>query len=107
MMGHVHPVPVIGFFLPVVWFAAALKKRPERTTLDGGRYGCTCEFKQRRRKVNILNECVKPLTGLDSFWIADHEWHALGLFEHPPFVLIVVLAEHEALISCVDDNRVF
>ena len=106
VVGHVHPVAVVGRFFPTLGFLARFQKGFEGTALDGLGDGGSRKVEHRGGVVGVLDDRVEALARLDGLGVPDEEGHAHGLFVHPTLVLVVVLAKHETLVAGVDDQGV-
>ncbi len=69
-------------------------------------YGGAGEIEHGGGVVDVFNDRVELLARFYGLGVADEERHTHGLFVHPALVLIVVLAEHEALVARVDDHGI-
>ena len=82
--------------------APARRLRPCMSA-DAGRPG---GVEERRREVDVERHRVAPRARLDRRRPADEERHAQRLLVHEPLVEQAVVAEEEALVAGVDDDRV-
>ena len=106
MMGHVHPIAVVGGLFPALGFAAGFADTPEGMPLHGGRRGDTGKVEHERGEIDVLNNGIGTDTGLGSFGIAHDKRHAHRGIVGPAFVLIIIFAQPETLVTGVYDHGV-
>ena len=106
MVGHVHPVAVICLLLPTTRFLAGLANRLEAVALHvAGRLN-PGESEHGGSEVDVAHDGVGSTARLDRLGVAHEEGHPHGLVVHPSLVLVVVFAEHEALVPSIEDHGI-
>ena len=102
---HVHPVAVVGGLAPIGGRCAAQQRRQAAALHEVGGFDAG-ESQQRRRKVGVVDQRPRPRAGRGRRRVAHEQRDAQRFLVHPALVDVVVLAEHEALVGGVNDDRI-
>ena len=79
----------------------------QRISLDVRGHSLARQLQERRRVVDVLNQLWHARARGDSSRPARHKRHFQRLLVHPALVVPAVLAQVEALVGAVDDERIF
>ena len=101
----VHPVAVVGDLRPVGGQLAA-QQATQAAPLHVARHRRAGQVEEGGREVDVGGDRGAHAAGRDLARPAGHEGHLEGLLVHEALVVPAVLAEEEALVRGVDDQRV-